>query len=161
MIDTTSETKNISLDELYDLLVTTRQEVMCNSDQNSLRRRMDGLHEQIIMKLTSKQTVRFVYDNIPLEKVTKSKYVLGVYAKWKAAQQELKYVLELNRRCINVENAIKQKRTMHAELTLVHSVTPTMYDVIMSRVAKHRISSALAASDRTKRMNRNALRLCK
>ena len=149
-----------SYDELADMLIealTLRNSMLTPA---IIQHRMNVLLNQITGKLTSKQYERFQFSTDTFEQVTKSKKLHDIYAQWQTEQKSLQTVLDVEKHIGDLEYTVKQKRTMFRP-SLVYSTTPTMYDIMMNRIAKHRINSAQASQLRTKQMNRNALRLCK
>jgi len=150
-----------SMDELHDLLRDARQALDRYPPAYSLRLKRDSLYGQVSQKLTTKQLERFYFSAKSLPKITKSRYILDVYAKWQAAQSSLEYVLDTEKLVDDLSDAIRQKPLMRAKLTLTHSVAPTMHEVLLQRIAKHGVTTAQNANARTQRMTKNALRLCR
>jgi hypothetical protein len=150
-----------SIDELHDQLRDARQSLNSYPAAYSLQLRAAGLHEQIAQELTTKQLERFRVSIRSLPKITKSRYILDIYAKWEAAQSSFEDVIGTEKRIDDLLYTIRQKPLMRAKLTLTHSVAPTMHDVLLQRIAKHGVTTAQNANARTQRMTKNALRLCR
>jgi len=150
-----------SMDELHDQLRDARQSLNIYPTAYSLGRMKASLYDQIAQKLTAKQLERFRVSIRFLPKITKSRHILDIYAKWEAAQSSLEYVIGTEKRIDDLLYTIQQKPLMRAKLTLTHSVAPTMHDVLLQRIAKHGVTTAQNANARTRRMTNNALRLCR
>ena len=171
MRDTTTENTNMttemspllqsSMDELCDQVRDARQSLDNYPAGYILRLKIASLHEQIVQELTAKQLERFCVSAKSLPKITKSRYILDVYAKWQVAQSSHKYVIDKEKLLNDLLDAIQQRSLMRAKLTLTHSVAPTMHDVLLQRIAKHGVTTAQNANARTRRMTNNALRLCR
>lgn len=151
---------NHSFDKLAEMYEENLVFLQYSSSTFQLQDEMTALLNSITEKLTNKQYDRFQFSNETLEQITKSKKLLTIYSKWQLKQKELQFVLDTQKLVDDIEYTIKQKR-LSQRPTLAYSAEMTMYDVMLRRIAKHSISSAQSASDRTKKMTKNALRLCK